>query len=93
MNTDWILAGVRSFTSNGIADVLWENTSTGEVGAWVTGGGWLELGTAPMNTGWMMVGEGDYAGTTADVAWENTITGQVGAWITGGGGWQNLGTV
>ena len=65
----------------------------GLVGAWITGGGWLGLGTAPLNAGWTITGVGDFNNDgKADVLWENQTTGLVGAWITGGG-WLGLGSI
>jgi len=98
LNAGWTIAGVGNFAghTNGEVDILWENTSTGVVGAWLTaptGVTWLNLGVAPLNAGWMIAGVGDFAGHASgevDILWENTGTGQVGAWITGGG-WLGLG--
>jgi len=42
------IVGTGDFTGSGKADVLWENQSTGSVGAWITdptGVSWLGLGT------------------------------------------------
>ncbi len=88
----WTIAGIGDFSDDGKADVLWENLASGVVGAWITGGGWLGLGTAPLNQGWTIAGVGDFGGDArTDILWQNTTTGQVGAWITGGG-WLGLGT-
>jgi hypothetical protein len=38
------MVGVGNYTGS-TADVAWENTITGQVGAWITGGGWQNLGT------------------------------------------------
>jgi len=87
----WSMVGLGDFTGDGKTDVLWENQSTGVVGAWITGGGWLGLGTASLNSGWTIAGVGDFNGDKkADILWQNTSTGQVGASITGGS-WLSLG--
>ncbi len=89
----WTIVGNGVFTSSGKADVLWQNTSTGEMLAWITGGGGLYLGTVPLNAGWTLAGIGDFTGDgKADLVWQNTSSGEVLAWITGGGGLY-LGTV
>jgi len=94
-SSGWTIAGVGDFNGDGKGDVLWENTTTGQVGAWITGSAgvtWMNLGVAPLNAGWTIAGVGDFNGDRkADVLWENTSTGVVGAWITGGG-WLGLGT-
>jgi len=96
--TQWTLSGVGDFNADGKSDVLWEQPSTGLVGAWITTGGsptWLALGTAPLNATWMIEGVGDFnADGKGDVLWEQQSTGIYGAWITntpGSPGWLNLG--
>ncbi len=89
----WTIVGTGDFGGDTKADILWENTSTGQVAAWIAGGGLLNLGTVPLNQGWALAGVGDFGGDArADILWQNTTTGQVGAWITGDG-WLGLGTV
>jgi hypothetical protein len=89
----WTIVGNGVFTSSGKADVLWQNTSTGEMLAWITGGGGLYLGTVPLNAGWTLAGIGDFTGDgKADLVWQNATSGVVLTWTTGGGGLY-LGTV
>ena len=87
----WTFLGTGVFTSSSKTDLVWENTSTGQILAWVTGGGSLNLGTVP--SGWTLAGIGDVNGDgKADLVWQNTSSGEILAWITGGGG-MYLGTV
>ena len=57
------------------------------VGAWITGGSWLGLGTAPLNAGWTISGAGDFNGNKADVLWENTTAGRVRTGSRAEAGW------
>jgi len=93
----WKLAGVGDFNGDHKADVLWQDTKTGDasfglVGAWITGGAMQWLGQADP-TVWALSGAADFNGDSkADVLWENVATADVGAWTTGGG-WQDLGVI
>jgi len=93
----WSIIGSGDFNGDGKADVLSENSNTGQVGAWITGStdvSWLNLGTAPLNAGWRIAGMGNFNGDgKSDVLWENQNTGVVGAWVTGSTSvsWMNLG--
>jgi hypothetical protein len=69
---------------NGQADLVWENTVTGERGIWILNKGVLSsiisLPTVP--TYWHIAGAGDFLGNgQADLVWENTVTGERGIWI------------
>jgi hypothetical protein len=86
------------FNGDGQSDVLWQNASTGEVGAWLMNGpsfsSWSSTGTAPI--GWQIVGTGPFDGSgNTDILWENTSTGQVGLWLMDGSsfqGWTSVAT-
>ena len=90
MNRDGRWPASGDFNGDGKADLLWQNTNTGQMLAWTTGGGGLNLGTVP--SGWTLAGIGDFTGDRkADLVWQNTSSGEILAWITGGGG-EYLGT-
>jgi hypothetical protein len=80
-------------------EILWQNASTGEVGAWVMNGlvptGYQGIGSAP--SGWIIGGAGDFTGDLkTDILWRNNSTGELGAWIMNGllnTGYQAIGTV
>jgi hypothetical protein len=85
------------FNGDGTSDVLWLNSSAGDMGIWIMHGGavsaWKDLGTPP--AGWTIAGTGDFNGDgTSDILWHNTTTGDVGVWIMQGGAfsaWKDLG--
>ncbi len=74
----------KDFDNDGQADLVWENSATGQRGLWILKNGVLSqiinLPTIP--TQWHIAGVGDFLGTgQAGLAWENTVTGQRGLWI------------
>ncbi len=82
---DWSIVGTGDFNGDGTADVLWQNQSTGALGAWIIKNGaysrWVSLGTADP-TVWKVAGVGDFnADGTADVLWQAQTTGTVVAWF------------
>ena len=74
-------------TTDGNADIIWQNTSTGERLIWIMNGTTIAYGvslpTEP--TSWSIAGTGDFNGDgNADIIWQNTITGQRLIWIMNG---------
>ena len=74
----------KDFAGGGYADLVWENTSTGERALWLLKNGALsstmDLPTIP--AAWHIAGVGDFAGDgNADLLWENTSTGQHTIWL------------
>jgi hypothetical protein len=87
------------FTGNGNADILWQNTSTGDCGLYLMNGvavtSWVDFGT--LAPSWTIGGTGDFleSGNT-DIVWQNTSTGVCGIYMMNGTtvtGWVGLGTV
>ena len=80
-DTAWKIVGTGDFDGDGKADLLWRNSSTGQV--------WMMLmnGTTIANQGpvytepnadWKIVAYGDYDGDgKSDILWWNSTTGQV----------------
>ena len=72
------------FSGNFTSDVLWRNTSTGQVGYWQMASNgsysWVSEGTVS-DPAWKVLGIGDFNGDgDSDVLWRNDTTGQVGYW-------------
>ncbi|KJU85280.1 PKD domain protein [Candidatus Magnetobacterium bavaricum] len=73
---------------DGKTDVIWRNTSNGDIAAWLMDGTTISSGNylakgIPNN--WRMVATGDLNGDgKTDVVWQNTTTGDVAAWLMNG---------
>ena len=91
----WKVLGTGDFDHNGLSDVLLQNLTSGEVGAWLvqsgnTLNGWISMGFAPTAT-WKVVGVGDYdTNGFSDVLLHNQGSGEVGAWLIQSGGAPNI---
>jgi hypothetical protein len=75
------------FNSDGMTDLLWQNSATGERYVWLMAGPYfssgLSLGTVP--TAWQVAGTSDFNGDgKLDILWENTTTGDVYVWLMNG---------
>ncbi len=71
--------------SDGDADILWQNTSTGQVSIWeMQGNTKIGGGAVSVNPGtaWQAIGTGDFTndGFSDDILFQNTNTGQVSVW-------------
>jgi hypothetical protein len=74
----------KDFNGDGQADLVWENTSTGERAIWIMHNGVpaysITLPTIPIQ--WHIAGAADFFGTgQADLIWENTTMGERSIWI------------
>ena len=85
----WTIAGTGDFNGDGLSDILWYNTSSGQAlvwflnGATVIGGG--SPGSVPVGQGWTIAGTGDFNGDGfSDILWYNTSSGQVVVWLLNG---------
>ena len=78
------------FNGDGTDDVLWYNSTTGNVDIWkVQNGQWagsVNVGNHPL--GWQPLGAADFNldGTT-DIAWHNPTTNNIDIWLIKNGQW------
>ena len=94
-----VAVGPNDFNGNGQADILWQNTSTGDRGFWLMNGSafasWVDVGVIPSD--WRIAATGDFNGDgQADILWENTATGDRGFWLMNGttfASWVDIGIV
>jgi hypothetical protein len=83
----WKVVGTGDFNGDGYSDILFQNTSSGQVAIWemdgtnVIGGGVLSADPGP---GWKAVGTGDFNGDGySDILFQNT-NGQAAIWEMNG---------
>jgi hypothetical protein len=72
---------------NAATNILWRNTSTGELGVWMMDGliptTYQSIAVIPIN--WIIAGIGDFSQDgRPDFLWRNETTGEVGAWTMNG---------
>jgi AMMECR1 domain-containing protein len=80
----WDIAGAGDFNGDGFADLVWQNTTTGQRAIWLLKKGVFSssfyLPTIPVE--WRIAAVGDFNGDgNADLVWEDTITGQRAIWL------------
>jgi hypothetical protein len=91
----WKAIGTGDFNDDHHSDILFQNTSTGQVSIWemsgnhLTGGGAITTvgGTTSLNPGlsWKAIGTGDFnADGHSDILFQNTSTGQISIWEMNG---------
>jgi ELWxxDGT repeat protein len=100
--TNWKAIGTGDFNKDGDSDILWQNTSTGQISVWEMQGNTL-IGGGPVTpnpgTAWQAIGTGDFNGDGfSDILLQNKNTGAVSVWemhgnsLIGGGPVANPGT-
>jgi FG-GAP-like repeat len=80
----WNIAGAGDFNGDGNADLVWENTSTGQRAIWFLKNGVLSSSIYLPTVGvqWRIAGVGDFNGDgNADLVWQNISTGQRAIWF------------
>jgi len=95
----WSVKAVADMNGDGVPDLIWQNSSSGQVNVnyYGGGGGASLIGDAMLRAGgselagWSVVGAGDFDGNgTPDLVWQNQGTGQVNVNYYGGSGGATL---
>src|SRR5262249_27412404 len=91
-----VLPGSHDFSGDHNSDILWYNTTSGQVVVWLVNGTSVTGGGSPGSVpppDWAIVGQRDFNGDGfADILWRNGSTGQLLIWLMNGatmigGGW------
>lgn len=82
----WSIAAAADLSGDAAADVVWQNTATGERGVWVMNGAtlvrYVPLYSALVPLEWRIAGAIDLTGEgSPELIWENERTGERGIWI------------
>jgi len=86
LTSDWVIQDVGDFNADGKADILWRNSTTGEVVIWLMNGTTMTSSTSLGNVSsdWSIAGVGDFNGDGyADILWQNT-SGELYLWLMNG---------
>jgi FG-GAP-like repeat len=101
-DSSWSVAGVGDFNGEGDADVLWRQSSTGNLQEWLMNGSTIES-TSPLtyqgnavtpNSSWSVAGVGDFNGDgKADLVWRQGSTGTLAMWLMNGSTIESTATI
>ncbi|MBF0537365.1 MAG: SBBP repeat-containing protein, partial [Nitrospirae bacterium] len=76
------------FNADGMSDILWQNTATGQLFIWLMNGTNIYSGDSPAivnDPNWQYRGKGDFNGDgKSDILWQNTTTSQFYIWFMDG---------
>ncbi|HEY0994973.1 MAG TPA: FG-GAP-like repeat-containing protein [Gemmatimonadaceae bacterium] len=87
--TQWEIVGAADMNGDHMADLVWQNTQTGDRGAWLmnhhTYASYASLYGASVPTNWDIAAVIDMTRDgKPDLVWQNTTTGERGLWVMDG---------
>jgi hypothetical protein len=83
----WALAGTGDFNGDGHSDILWRNSTSGQLVIWLLNGTSVVGAGSPGSAAnpWAIAETGDFNGDSkSDILWYNTTTGQLVVWLLNG---------
>ena len=88
----WAVLASGDFDGDGMVDLLWRNTATGDLNVWFLNGATMRAGSGYLTTlnpgQWQIGGIGDTNGDgNADIVWRDMLSGDVYVWMMEGLGW------
>jgi len=91
MPLQWKIVGIADLNQDGVSDLIWRNTQTGDVNYWLMSGiNQMTTGTIAqaVPAAWQIAGTADLNGDgKTDLIWRNTSTGDVTVWYMNGATW------
>jgi hypothetical protein len=72
------------FNADGTSDILWRNSSSGQVSIWEMANGLINNTASPgaPSANWVIQGVGDFNNdNNADILWRNSTSGQISIWL------------
>lgn len=90
--TDWKIAGTTDLDYDGISDLIWQNSKTGDSVVWYMDGanwtGYWDYLAQGIATDWKITGTADLDGDgESDLVWQNNRIGDVVTWYMDGASW------
>ena len=85
-DSSWKIAAIGDLNADGIADLLWNNSATGQTAAWLMTGTNV-VSNVPLMTDlkWNINATADLNGDKkSDILWYNAATGQTSVWLMDG---------
>ncbi len=88
-SSGWVPYATEDFNADGRADILWSNSFTGVIGAWLIDAGQMTesgvYGSVLPTSGWSLAGLDDFNGDgRTDLFWAHVFSGATSTWLTNG---------